>query len=210
MERTIAASLSLGSIADTNERSILISSTGSRWSCTSDEKPVPKSSIARPTPIVRSSSSTPSGDAAARDGAALGDLELEQRGRDAGVGEQRPDQPGQVGSSQVARRDVDRDAQLEAVGEPARAHWAIARRSTTSVTRLIRPGLLGERDEAVGPMRPSVGCSQRASASTPTAGPPRSGNFGWYSSTSSPRLDPRAQLAGEHQAVDGVVVLAAE
>ena len=46
VERTIAASLGLCAIVATNERSILISSTGSRWSCTSEEKPVPKSSMA--------------------------------------------------------------------------------------------------------------------------------------------------------------------
>jgi hypothetical protein len=37
VERTIAASLGLSAMLATNERSILISSTGSCWSCTSDE-----------------------------------------------------------------------------------------------------------------------------------------------------------------------------
>ena len=111
---------------------------------------MPKSSIARPTPIVRSSSSTAERDAPARHGAALGDLELQRCGGDAGVGEQRPDQPGQVRVEQVARRDVDRDAQLEALGAPGAALGDRGPQHDVGDAR-DQAGLLGERDEAVGP-----------------------------------------------------------
>ena len=150
VERTIAASLSLVIIAVTNERSILISSTGSRWSCTSEEKPVPKSSIARPTPIVRSSSSTAIATRPLGHRAALGDLELQLRRVDAGVGEQRPDQPGQLRVEQAARRDVDRHRAASGPPPPRRPHCASAWRRTTSVSAGDQAGLLGERDEAVG------------------------------------------------------------
>ena len=58
MARTIMKSFASTCICITKERSILISSIGSRFRYDSDEYPVPKSSIDRPTPTLDSASST--------------------------------------------------------------------------------------------------------------------------------------------------------
>ena len=132
----------------TNERSILISSIG-RWRrYESDEYPVPKSSIESLTPSADSSSST----AVVRLGlASIADsvsLEAQEIGLELPAGEQLGDLAGKLEIEQVARREVHRDRDLEALVAPGPA---LAQRLVQHVQR-ERPDqarLLRHRDEGV-------------------------------------------------------------
>ena len=104
----------------TNERSTLSSSTVTRVTNDSDEKPVPKSSTEICTPIARSAastSSTTSWSLTATDSV----ISSTSRPAPHPVPAQRVGDLGrQGGVEQAARRQVDRDGQVEAVRRPSR------------------------------------------------------------------------------------------
>ena len=142
----IAASLASCSTPWTNERSTLIMSTGKRRSCPSDEKPVPKSSIAIRTPSSCSSSSSararsPGG--ALDDDRRLGHLEPEQRRRAA---RRRRASAARARSTpaggELLAGEVDPGDERARAAAPSRRHAAVcshASRSTNSPSGMISP-----------------------------------------------------------------------
>ena len=123
VDATMISSAGRSAMVLTNERSILIRSTGSSRRFASDEWPVPKSSIANVTPIARSDSSAPAARARSASSALSvsssssidgstpcnGDERVEPRRETAGLGDRerrrspRPSGPGRRGTT--ARTD---------------------------------------------------------------------------------------------------------
>ena len=118
------------------------------------------------------------------------------------------DRGGKVAVEQAARRDVDRDAEVERPGRASAPHCAQRRAEDAVGERLMSPGCSARGMKSSGPTRPGAGCCQRTSASTPVE-PRRRAGRPWAGSraTSSPASIAAAQLAGEREPVGGVVVL---
>ena len=129
---------------------------------------MPKSSIERRTPIACSRASDRGARRRVGHDVALGDLELEQRRRGTCVvGEHAATSSGRLGVEQVARREVDRDRDVE----PSSCHArALAERLAQHEQRerRISAGVLGERDElARRQTARASGAASARSASTP-------------------------------------------
>ena len=147
------------------------------------------------------------GAAAARQRAALGDLELEQLGLEALGGEHPRDPAGQLGVVEAARGEVDRHAQRRARRRRQRRHWASASRSTTSVSTPISPAWSASGTKPSGPIAAEVGvlpARERLDAGRAAA---RERELGLVLEHDLAGLDAAPQLGREQQAVDAVVVL---
>ena len=102
---------------------------------------------------------------------ALGDLELERRRVEPGLGQDRVDLVDEVRLAELAGRQVDRHHQARAARAGRRATrvaWRQAVSSTHRPSGTIRPVSSASGMNDSGGTRPRTGCCQRTSASKPT------------------------------------------
>ena len=115
---------------------------------------------------------------------ALGDLELEGAGLQAGLGQDRGDVLDEVGRRELARGQVDRHERAGRSGAAGRdrrqrAAWRQAVSRTQRPSGTISPVSSASGMNAIGGTRPRVGCCQRTSASNPTTASVSRSTIGW-------------------------------
>ena len=140
---------------------------------------MPKSSTESGMPISASSSEHAQGAVRVDHDRALGDLELQLCRREPFLVEDAAHGRDELDVEQVGDGEVDRDRKVDGPRRRHGRHCRTARRSTSSVSGLIRPVCSARGMNSSGLIVPRSGCSQRASASTPIGRSVRTSNFGW-------------------------------